>query len=154
MSLNRRKQLEDYAQNVLRAQLCQAKGEQFTFLALGLVLLLGCFLSCWIGWLNRSDRKTIVHIEYWFWILGFGFSSALAFRRARYWRHTELLIRSHIDEILASLSRPGEPDKEPSDFKVQIVESVEEMGEFSFFRQKMFRQEPLIVFPRPENDIV
>jgi hypothetical protein len=150
----RRKQLEDYAQNVLRAQMCQARGEQFTYLALGLALLLGCFLSFWIGWLNRSDRKTIIHIEYWVWILGYGFSSALAFRLVRYWRETELLIRSRIDEILALLSRPGEPDKEPDDFKVQIVESVEEMAEFSSFRQTMFRQEPLIVFPQPVDNVV
>ena len=94
--LSKRRNLEDYAQNVLRAQLCKAKGEQYSHLAIATTFLLASFVTVlvWVAW-----RESVVANDLSLYVVGFSLMGAWSLYRWRHWSQVEQTIRDKISDI-------------------------------------------------------
>lgn len=141
--LSKRRNLEDYAQNVLRAQLCKAKGEQYSHLAIATTFLLASFVTVlvWVAW-----RESVVANDLSLYVVGFSLMGAWSLYRWRHWSQVEQTIRDKISDIMVELRQPGEPERDPDHFAVKAFDS----GEFSWGLLQLFKEEPLLVFPQSD----
>lgn len=141
--ISKRAELENYAQNVLRPNLCRAQ-EQYikhTFLCLTSFLIM--FVCIWIC---IHTNKSLLLLSFSFlWYIPYYF----CYHRGLYWRKTEKDIRECINQIMIELNKPGEPSKGPNNFTVTIVDSVFDWKEFTSTLRDIFKKEPLLVFPNP-----
>lgn len=141
--LSKRRNLENYAQNVLRAQLCKAMGKQYSNLAIGITFLLASVVTvfAWVAW-----RESAVAIDLALYVIGFSLMGVWSLYQSRYWLRVEQTIRGKISEIMAELRQPGEPERDPDHFAIKAFDS----GEFSKSLLRLFKEEPLLVFPQPD----
>lgn len=148
----RRKALEDYAQNVLRANKCKARHVQFkqtVYAAAFAVIVLVCF---WGAWKHRTDSA--LQYEGLLIAIGCALMAHVCLQRKRYWIHVEQGIQSRLDQIMDELRKPGEPTLSPGDLAISIAESIFDEPSFSPGLDWAFKEEPALVFPSPSSELV
>ena len=150
--MSKRRELENYAQNVLRPNLCKAKDMQIHNLSTAFLCVCVIIVLSGLWLILPSPNEGFV-------VLVCGFHVAvvamIALFRLRYWRQVELLILDRIAQIMVELQKPGEPEKEPADFAVSMVELSFERTQYVDLLLNRFRRQPELVFPSPSaSDLV
>lgn len=144
----RRKALEDYAQNVLRANRCKARHMQFKQTVYAAAFALIVLVCCWGVW--RHGKDSALQYEGLLISIGCSLMAHACLQRRRYWRRVEKGIQSRLDQIMDELTKPGEPTLSPGDLAVSIVESIFDEPSFSSGLDWAFKDEPELVFPSSE----
>lgn len=148
----RRKALENYAQNVLRANKCKARHmqlKQTVYAVAFTVIVLVCFWGVW-----RHRRDSALQCEFAAMAGVCLLMILVDLKRLRYWRHVEHSIQSRLDQIMDELRKPREPELGPGDLAISITESIFDEPSFSPGLDWMFKEEPALVFPSPSSDLV
>lgn len=149
--MSKRRELEDYAKNVLRPNLCKTRSHHINSLANALVY--ACMASCIAGFcLTLPSPGT--SLSYLFVGVPVVFFVAML-SRVWYWRRAERVIRGQLDQLMAELRKPGEPEKGPMDFAMSTIELPFEREEYTDLLLYRFKREPELVFPSPpSSDLV
>lgn len=152
--ISNRRALENYAQNVLRPNLCKARSQQVYHLFY--VTLFG--LSAWVCILAAwAFTDGFVCLVLYFIAFIVSLPTCIYSPRLEYWQRTEKNIRARLDQVMDELIEPGEPSKGPEDFALPIETSAFDAKFFSLGLLSLFKAEPELVFPSPSpsaSDIV